>query len=611
MASGAQPQADTLARVHQLLDTQQPAAAEVLLRRHLVRNPNDARANFLLAAALYYQGKHAQCEFFARKAQQLAPEVAKHANLLGQVCMKLGKSEEALLYCRRATELDPKDATSWNALGAMFMLQERAEDAYGPLTKSYELDRNDMTAACNLAGCLADTAQTERACALLEEALSRFPHDPATLITYAGLVSYPESITPEAKAMHASRLGAFLDRLAGGQVLSRVTSFSPDRPLRVGLLSADFRSHSCGFFLMPLLRHLEKESSEAGGLHLHVFDSTAFPDTTTSPRMRALCERWTRVASLRDEEVAREIAKQEIDVLIELGGHTSNSRVGCAAWRPAPVCATYMGYPSTTGMRTMDFRIVDAITDPEGSERWHSERLLRLPGCFLCYEPSPELLAVESDLARTSRPPDAPMVFGSFNAIKKVGHGAIRRWSAVLKALPGSTLVLKGHASPGSLGDRELRGAFAREGVDPARLTIHPRASAQTDHLRLYNTIDIALDTYPYNGTTTTCEALLMGVPVLTLEGPWHVSRVSSSLLAAVGLPELIARSDEELLTKAVSLASDRARLRDYHATLRARLLASALCEGQAFARTFAHGVRTMWRTRGAPHATTRAASQP
>lgn len=600
MAQGPAQQQDLIKKADGHLTRGEPGQAEVLMRRHLTRNPNDAQANFFLAVALWFQGKVAQCDFFIRKAVALAPNVSKHQNLLGQVCMKTGKPDDSIKHCRLACELDPKDATAWNALGAMYMLLERAEEAADPLRRAYELDRSDMTAVCNFAGCLADNARTEEACNVLSEGLSRAPNDLAALITFAGMLNYPFGIPPEQKFALISRLGAILDSFAKGQTVHRVTDFNPARPLRVGIISADLRTHSCAFFLTKLFQHLPA-STAGGSLELFVYDSTANPDAVTSPRLRAMIptHAWRRVKDTTDEALAREIARDDIDIIIETGGHTGSSRVGAMAWRPAPVTVTWLGYPCTTGLRTIDWRIVDAITDPVGaSERWHTEHLARLDPPFLCYDPGanpPEPRWQGLDGSR-------PIVFGSFNATKKVCQRTLDLWAGVLLAVPTSRLLLKGHATPGGIGDRELRAAFQKRGVDPARIDIMARTKTLEEHLHAYAQVDIALDTFPYNGTTTTCEALLMGVPVVTLAGAEHVSRVSASLLTSIGAPELVGHTDAEFVNIAQSLATAPNRITEYHATLRQRLLASPLCDGPGFALRFAAALRAMWHDACAKH---------
>jgi predicted O-linked N-acetylglucosamine transferase (SPINDLY family) len=593
MADSPSQQQDLIKKADAFLTKGEPGQAEALMRRYLTRNPNDAQANFFLAVALWFQGKVAQCDFFIRKAVALAPNVSKHQNLLGQVCMKTGKPDESVERCRLACELDPRDSTAWNALGAMYMLLERAEEAAEPLRRAYELDKSDMTAVCNYAGCLADNAKTEEACNILAQGLARAPNDLAALITFAGMLNYPHGIANEAKLALVTRLGAILDSFARGQSVHRVTDFTPARPLRVGVISADLRTHSCSFFLGTLFRHLPAQP----GFELFVYDSTAHPDTTTSPRLRAMLppHNWRSVKALTDEALAREVARDDIDIIIETGGHTGSSRVGAMAWKPAPVTVTWLGYPCSTGLRSIDWRIVDSITDPPGSERWHTERLARLddhgPGPFLCYDPGDTPPDPKWQGLRTAR----PIVFGSFNATKKVCQKTIDLWSGVLLAVPDSCLLLKGHATPGGIGDRELRAHFQRRGVDPSRIEIMARTKTLDEHLRAYDRLDIALDTFPYNGTTTTCEALFMGVPVVTLSGDLHVSRVSSSLLTAVGAPELIATTDTLFVNNAQDLAQSPHRITDYHATLRARLLASPLCDAPAFAARFAHTLRAMW----------------
>ena len=291
---------------------------------------------------------------------------------------------------------------------------------------------------------------------------------------------------------------------------------------------------------------------------------------------------------------------ERIDILIELNGHTLGHRLHALQLRPAPLQATYMGYPNTTGLRTIDLRLVDAVTDPPGSEAFHSERLVRLPGCFLCYTPVDEVqqrvgAGFVPALRRTED--DLP-VFCCFNAAHKMNDVTIALWSRVLGAVPAARMLVKSRGASGPFSAEGLRGRFTAHGVAPERIDIASFTHSTAEHLNTYAGADIQLDTHPYNGTTTTCESLLMGVPVITLTGDRHVSRVSSSLLSAVGLPELAAPDEEGFVRTAAALAGDVPRLRTLQQGLPQRVRGSILCDAPRFGRVFGEALREAWRLR-------------
>jgi predicted O-linked N-acetylglucosamine transferase (SPINDLY family) len=259
--------------------------------------------------------------------------------------------------------------------------------------------------------------------------------------------------------------------------------------------------------------------------------------------------------------------------------------------RPAPVQMTYIGYPNTTGLADADYRIVDSVTDPAGAEAFVTEKLLRLDPCFLCYLPpegAPE--------PTTQRASESGVVFGSFNALFKIDDATLELWAQVLRAVPESTLLLK-YFGLESAGVREdLLGRFRAAGVDGARIVLDGPGTSAREMMGAYARMDIALDTYPYHGTTTTCEALLMGVPVVTLQGRVCAARVGGSLLGAVGLSELVAEAPEEYVRIAARLAGDVGALARGRAALRERVLASPLCDIPGAAARLGHALRECWR---------------
>ena len=312
-------------------------------------------------------------------------------------------------------------------------------------------------------------------------------------------------------------------------------------------------------------------------------------------RLRGLSDQWRDIAGKTDDRVAALIREDRIDILVDLAGHTAGNRLLVFARKPAPVQVTWLGYPNTTGLEAMDYRLTEAVSDPPGqTERWHSEELIRLPGTFSCYGPPAE------------SPPVGPLpaleaghvTFGCFNNLAKLTPPAIELWSQILREVPGARLLLKSRG----LADLEtaagVREEFGRRGIEPARLEFNGQELSVTNHLALYNRVDLALDTFPYNGTTTTCEALWMGVPVVTLAGATHVARVGASLLTHLSVEELIADSPVGYVARCVDLAGDLPRLAEIRAGLRERMRASPLCDAPGFTRGFEDALRGMWRGR-------------
>jgi predicted O-linked N-acetylglucosamine transferase (SPINDLY family) len=314
-----------------------------------------------------------------------------------------------------------------------------------------------------------------------------------------------------------------------------------------------------------------------------------------SERLRAKAALWRRVGHLPPAELARQIRADRVDIAIETSGLTDGHRLAAMRYRPAPVQITAIGYPATTGVPEIDYRLVDSITDPAGvGEGQMTERPLRLDPCFLCFTPPApgEAPAPRSEI----RDSKSEIVFGSFSALSKLDDATVRLWTAVLKAVPNSRVVVKALALREASVRARVARRFAEAGAEPERVDIREPQAGLIEHLGSYGDLDVALDTYPYCGTTTTCEALSMGVPVLTLAGNTHASRVGASLMTAVGLPELVAETPEAFVNIAAELAADRARLAAIRAGLRERLVASVLCDRAGYAARLGAALRVCWK---------------
>lgn len=553
----------------------------VLLRLHR----NHPLATRVLGMLLVQSGRVDEARRVLQRMVEFAPSVPEFRNNLANALVAAGAHAEAQAQWREAIRLDPGFlpghfglSASLIATGEAGAAVEAAERGLASAPESREL-RIALVTALDAAGRVEEAAED------LARLVVAFPDDPFVRARELHLLNYLPA--------DGERLDAALADY--GRCFPRVGPMpiadpDPERPLRIGYLSSDFRTHSVGFFV-----DAATQAVPAG------FEAIAFstqPTDDADPikrRLRPRFTEWHEVRHLDDAGLDRLIRERKIDVLIELGGHFAGSRLPSLSRRPAPVIITAIGYPASTGHPAIDVRFVDSITDPPGSESHATERLERLDPCFLCYTP-PE------DAPEPALPPDdAPITFGSFNLATKISRTALELWSATLAAVPASRMLVK---SPG-LADAATREALLARlrgcGIEPGRVELLPHVKGLREHLARYSDVHVALDTHPYSGTTTTCEALWMGVPTVTLPGDRHRSRVSASLLAAAGFPELVARDPASFVAIARDLAFDRNRLAAFRHEARERMRGSTLLDAKAYAARFHDAIRRCWRYRCRP----------
>jgi predicted O-linked N-acetylglucosamine transferase (SPINDLY family) len=322
------------------------------------------------------------------------------------------------------------------------------------------------------------------------------------------------------------------------------------------------------------------------------FSDIARPDAMTA-QLRAGADAWHDIHGQSDENVTKLIHENKIDILIDLAGHSAHNRLLVFARRPAPVQINYLGYPASTGLSAMDYRLTDMHSDPPGkTEHLHTEEMLRLPTTNWCYSPMDGAPAVGPSPAAAGK----PICFGSFNHLEKITPRTVALWSRILREVPSSRLFLKSSGFGTPSVRRQVAERFASHGIVPDRLDFIGREPNILSHFALYDRMDISLDTFPYHGTTTTCDAIWMGVPVVTLAGNVHLSRVGASLLSSVGLPDLIARDEDQYVAIATQLARDIPRLADLRGSLREQMKASPLMDAPRFARNVESAYRDVWR---------------
>jgi len=522
--------------------------AMAAFRQAIALKPNCAEAYNNLGNALKDQGQIDPAIAAYRQAIAIKPTVAEYHTNLGVALRAIGQSDQAIAAYRQALAIKPALAEAYNNLGVVLKDQGQLDQAIAAFHQAITLQPNYSEAHSNLLFTLHYPAG-EDAQAIVDE-------------------------HRRWNQQHAAPLRPL--------IRPHLNDRNPDRRLRIGYVSPDLHDHVVGWYLLPLLANHDHRNFE-----IFAYAQVPAPDAMTQ-RLREHTDGWRSLLGLSNAQAADLIRQDHIDILVDLAGHTTQNRLLVFAHKPAPVQVTYLGYPNTTGLATMDYRLSDAYADPPGqTEAYHCEHLLRLSPCAWCFAPtaSPPLAA---------RPP-GPITFGCFNNFPKVTEPMLKRWGHILLAVPASRLLLKS-AGLGSASVRlRVQQLLGELGIGPERLELRGREPGYAGHLALYGRMDIALDTFPYHGTTTTCEALWMGVPVVSLAGLSHVARVGVSLLHNVGLPELVANTPAEYVRLAVDLANDLPRLQRLHSTLRPRLQASPLMDAPRFARNVEAAYRQMW----------------
>ena len=588
--------AERIALARQQLADGNVGEAARLFRELLDAEPSNPAVITAVAAAEASQGAAPQAIARLRAAVVDQPTAAALWFFLGLMLHNTGDAAGARPALEAGLALRPTG--SIDALGVLSRLavhEHRYDDAFPLLERLLSLLPNDSKALSLLGTAHMSTGNLAAARAAIERATEFEPTGAHLFSNLASLSTYDETFSPSDVFETHRRYGRQAARDNVRMPLR--TNRRPGR-IRVGFVSADLRSHSVAVFFLPLLENFDRTQAE-----VFCYSTTEKPDIATD-RLRAAAERWVDAAKVDDLRLARHIWNDDIDLLIDLGGHTGDNRLGVFAYHPARVQATWLGYPNTTGMTQIDYRITDAVADPplEGdrAQSWHSERLLRLDGPFYCYagiNMNVEPMGPGSDDAELVPSHAAGHVtFGVPTNITKVRAPMVRIWSRLMHAVPGSHLEIIGPASDTTFVRKNLGDVFAAEGIGADRVHLLPRMPFKT-YLDRHKRWDCVLDTFPFNGHTTTCHALWVGAPVVTLAGPMHASRLGASTLHFAGLGELIANTPDEFVEIARALVTDEPRLRALRSSLHDRFVASPAMNAPAFARSFERAIKQMTST--------------
>lgn len=569
------------------------AEVEQLTRAALARNPDDPEALKMLAATLCAQGRSHESLVHLRRVAELTPDAAEAHLSLGTVLAATGNTHEAIESYRRAAHLRPDLSEARYRLATMLKALGRYDDAEDCCRSGLLHDPCSALLHHVFGNVLFEQGRVDAAIVEIRTAVELDPDsstahgDLARMLNYT-LADDPLTVWQAHRAWaerHASRFEA--------AALPNTNDPDPMRRLRVGYVSPYFHRHAVTFFFESILQHHDRF-----GVDVTLYADVAQPDEY-SRRLQSYSARWRDTFALSDDQMARMIRDDAMDVLVDLSGQTPRNRLLVFARRPAPVQVTWIGYPNTTGLATMDYRFTDALCDPPGTtEHLHSEALVRLPGIYMSWRPPEEA----PDVGRLPALKAGRVTFGSFNSCYKLSPRMLALWSGILEQLPEARLKLLDIS--GKAAKSRILELFAANGADLKRIEIVPRLSF-ADFLAVYGEVDIALDTFPYHGTTTTCFSLWMGLPVVTLAGGTHVSRVGVSMLTNVGLAPLVARDGDEYIHIATRLARNLNELADLRASLRDRMRQSPNTDGRCCAINVEHAYREMWAAWCRKHAAT------
>ncbi|MGA3066728.1 MAG: tetratricopeptide repeat protein [Tepidisphaeraceae bacterium] len=595
------------------------AEAESLYRVILLENPENPDALHLLGLAVFQLGRPAEAAQLIRQAIRINPSKAQYHCNLG-VILSDSDRPASIASFRQAIALQPGFLEALNNLARMLLATGSPGEAIEVFAELVRLDPNAAEAHVYLCYALADAGKIDRALTHgrrgveLKPDFSSAHHALANMLKETGQIE--EAVDHYRRAVELNPREAFLHhdllfalqfdpRSGPGDLLAehrdwarRFAVATHPRPpaarreeagrrLRVGYVSPDFRNHPIGRFMLPLIKGHEHEQFE-----IFCYSGTKSTDEITAA-LRQHADTWSDIRDLSDEALADLIRTHKIDILVDLTMHMADNRLGTFARKPAPVQVTYLAYPGTTGLETIDYRLSDPYLDPPGIfEPFYSEKTIRLPQTYWCYEPIHTLDcgALPAD--------SAPVVtFASFNNPCKISAAVWESWRRLLQTVPHSRLIVSLRAA--SHADR-LRADLASAGLNPQRLSIMPPVST-LQYFHQFTKVDIALDPFPYCGGTTTCDALWMGVPVVTLAGQRATGRGGVSILTNIGLPELIAPTPDDYVQIAAKLACDLPALRELRATLRERMAKSPLMGAKRFAANFETLYREIWIKSHAP----------
>ncbi|MBC8106342.1 MAG: tetratricopeptide repeat protein [Anaerolineae bacterium] len=564
---------ELLARASEDFEAGRLDGARWTLQRLLTKDPRNADAIHLLALMAAREGNVQQSVDLFRKAIGIMPNVARHRYNFAVLLMSVGQSQAAIAEYRTTIQLDPTFASAHNNLGNALRAQGKLTEARDHFGEAIRYSPQHASAHSNLGTVLADLGELDQGVSEFRAAIAANPeffraHSNLLLNLTAYEKCDAETLFREHQSwgrQHADPIAASIAPAPSGPAKER---------LRIGYVSSDFRMHSVAFFIDPILAAHDRRKFE-----VTCYSSVRTPDAMTG-LLRGRVERWRDISSLSDEQAAAMIREDRIDILVDLGGHTSDSRLLLFARKPAPIQVEYLGYPGTSGMRQMDYLITDARVAPLESDRFYPERVIRLPRTFFCYGPPDRV----PDIDPLPAIANGQVRFGVFTNPIKIRPVMIENWAKILQGVPSARLTIQTQSLRDDAHRQDLLTRFVALGIEESRIDLQGSTDFR-EYLSTLRSTDIGLDTFPFNGHTTTCHALFVGVPTVTQAGQMHASRMGLSICESIQLGDLVATSADEYVMKAIALANDPARLSELRAGLRQRLIDAGMMDRARFTR--------------------------
>ena len=558
--------------------------AEISCRNATTLKSSYAEGHLNLGLVLHSLEKFVEAEDSFRCAISLQPKLALAYSNLGLTLFEMNRLRDAEMSCRHALMLELDNAQAHNNLAIILQQLRRFDEAEESYRQAIKFKPDFDQGYSNLAKMFATCGNHKEAQVSFKQAIAINPEDDTTHSHRNFFLNYTTDNSPqEIYQIHMDFEKQFggLDRRTP---LNLPDFMSAKKPLRVGYVSGDLRNHSVAYFLLPIL---EKHNSEHVEIFCYYNNNV---NNQMTDRLRSASDHWRSVYKVSDEDTVELIKNDNIDILVDLSGHSDKNRLLVFAQKPAPIQVTWLGYPNTTGLSAIDYRLTDLVADPVGiADDLHSEELMRLPDGFLCYKG--DLTVPPSKVLPSKK--NGFTTFGSFNNFSKMSPQVIKVWADILHKVPNSKLILK--SSNEVFDEKDYLKLFLEEGISKNRVEIYGRLANYQDHLNLYNLIDICLDTFPYNGATTTCEALWMGVPVIALLGDRHVGRVGASILNSAGLKDFVAEDSDAYIDLATEYAGNEDYLENLRLSLRQKIQSSSLCDADTAARSLETAYKEMW----------------
>lgn len=575
-----------VAQAYEHLRAKRYDQALALVRRGLEKDTNNLKLLDAYTQIAMHAGKHENALFALEQAGKTMPWNARIWMLRGEIELQRDRFDAAEAAFRKAYEIDPVNPNHGRSVCIALYRADKVDQAIAfarHLFATRPVDEETLAlyaSFCDLTGDLDEMIR------VLKEQLRRKPNDLTCLQSLLIPLARVHGMDPREVFGQHLKVSQVLSSLIEGDPQPHTNVPDPERTLRIGYCSQDFRNRSAGHFAEPIITHHDKSRYQVVLYH------NVLGEDELTDRLKSSATAYRNVWGVDDKKMVEIIRRDGIDILVDLSGHTGCGRIVPFVVKPAPIQYTYMGYPNTTGLPQIDYRIVDWYTDPAGSEHLATETLVRMDGSFLCYTPPHHA----GDVRPAPELANGFITFGSFNTLTKISKHVMDVWTKILQAVPDSRLLLKALALSSPATRERVWNHFGAGGIPRDRVMLLGETKSKGEHLDMYAKVDIALDPWPYNGTTTTVEAMYMGVPVVTIEGNSHVSRVGVSLLNNLGTPELIAKDEAEYVTIAAALAGNQPERLKLRQNLRGMVERSVLCDHVGFTRRLEAHYRQAWR---------------